>query len=108
MDNSPKCEKCGADLGSDGECKCDMFPESEEYSTEVKKLWLLVREFAEEMYKELRDKIEEKGGWDNKTFTIEMIKKEIIEHIEKERPIGIANFAAFWWFKAKGERDVGN
>lgn len=69
------------------------------YATdELKTLNGLVSAFSYKMTDKLITKsLEGKGGWDDEEWTIEDIKKALIEHIEKGDPIDVANFAAFWW-----------
>ena len=39
-------------------------------------------------------------GW-NGTWTIEQIKCEIEQHLMKDDPVDVANFAVFWWYQLK-------
>jgi len=60
----------------------------------------LVDSFAEEMKKKLRAKfLEGKSGWDDEEWSIDDIKRQATNHIDKGDPVDVANFAAFWWNK---------
>ncbi len=76
----------------------------------------MVDVFAEEMKKELLEKVGDKHGWASEDWHIrpentsemetdgDTIVEQISWHIEKNRPIGIANFACFWWNKIEEQQ----
>jgi len=74
------------------ECTCQS-------QQEYRALNALVTNFSDAMFNKLEKKLIKDGytGWDNPEWTVEDIKKCLIEHIEKGNPIDVANFCAFWY-----------
>jgi len=71
------------------------------FPTEEQALFILVNSFAEEMKTKLKAKLHQGFlGW-NGTWTIEQIKCEIEQHLMKDDPVDVANFAVFWWYQLK-------
>ena len=57
----------------------------------------LVDGFAAAMRGKLTSKAKHRGGWDEESWTVEDIKRALIEHIERGDPVDVANYCAFWW-----------
>lgn len=74
---------------SDPCCNCD----------ERLALRKLINQFADAMLTKLEAKLDEGySGWDEPSeFPVDEIKKRLIEHVEFDDPVDVANFAAFWW-----------
>jgi hypothetical protein len=53
--------------------------------------------FSAEMRAKLHAKAANRGGWDDPSWTVDDIKRALIEHIDRGDPVDVANFAAFWW-----------
>lgn len=76
-----------------GECSCNTFAWK-------KALDAMVDSFAEQMKAKLsRKALEGKTGWDDPNWTPDMIKQNLIEHVEKENGdmVDVANIAMFLW-----------
>jgi hypothetical protein len=81
--------RCGC--RSVGECTHNLYAETEALSA-------LVDDFAKAMKEKLRKRWSEgRTGWDDPNWTVEDMKKQLIEHVDKGDPVDIANFAAFIW-----------
>ena len=83
----------------------DVFYEHDvEYNNATKSIRMLANSFSKEMKEKMLQKFNEgRRGWDDPAWTVEDVKKALIDHIEKGDPVDIANFAAFWWYK---QRDI--
>jgi hypothetical protein len=77
---------------SAGECTHNAFVEQEA-------LERLVKFFANELRQTLLRNLykKNKSGWDDPSWSVEDMKAQLIAHVEKGQPIGVAAFAAFWW-----------
>lgn len=66
-----------------------------------KQLNRLIHYFSKILKLKLRHVVRTKNkeGWDNPDWTVEQIKQQIIEHVEKGDPRDVAILAAFWWNK---------
>lgn len=78
---------------------CDKCQLQEWEASQSYALRRLSNAFAIEMKHKLLKKMRRgRGGWDNaECFTLEQIKQQIIDHIEKGDFVDVANLAAFAW-----------
>ncbi len=62
----------------------------------------LNRRFSGEMHAKLgRKHAEGSRGWsivDDSDWTVDVIKKRLLDHVEEGDPVDVANFALFWWY----------
>jgi hypothetical protein len=69
-------------------------------NSERKALEACVDDFAEKMKAKLIQKnLEGKAGWDDPDWSIEDLKRQLIDHVEKGDFVDVANFALFGWNK---------
>jgi hypothetical protein len=74
----------------------------------LSRLDALVDALAAQMKRKLRKSAASgRSGWSDPKWSIDDVKKTLMAHIEKGDPIDVANFAAFWWFKADMPAVVG-
>ncbi len=76
------------------------------FEAEERALTDLVNRFAAKMKRKLIHKMKKgRHGWDEPEWTPAMIRKALIEHLEKPNAdmVDVANFAAFLWNRQAAE-----
>lgn len=66
--------------------------------------------FQEMSYKLGRKLAEGRSGWsaeDDPDWTVETIKKQLVDHVESGDSVDVANFALFWWSMERRARHEG-
>lgn len=71
----------------------------------MNKIFHELRLFKDEMQEKLiySANVKKRSGWDDPSWTIEDVKKQLLDHVEKDDPVDVANLAMFWRYKQKNK-----
>ena len=86
-------------------CGCDHPLGATTPDDDKRTLSTLALAFSGAMIEKLHAKADTgRAGWADDDWTIDDIKRALIEHVERGDPVDVANFAAFWWNRLGGDQ----